>query len=57
MKPDALVVEVFGTAELRALSERFPYGNAHRYRLRDPDAAPSGPGAMSRYANRSAGDL
>ena len=57
MTPDALVVEVFDGAGLRELSELFPYGNAHRYRLRDPAATPFGPVAMSRYINRKAGDL
>ena len=57
MTPDALVVEVFDAAGLRGLSELFPYGSAHRYRLRDPATAPSGPAMMNRYVNRSSGDL
>ena len=57
MTRNTLVVEVFDAAGLRGLSERFPHGSAHRYRLRDPAAAPSGPAAMGRYASRGAGDL
>ena len=57
MTSNTLVVEVFDAAGLRGLSERFPYGKAHRYRLRDPAAAPPEPVAMSRYASCSAGDL
>jgi AraC-like DNA-binding protein len=57
MMPNTLVVEVFDAAGIHGLSERLSHGNAHRYRLRDPAAAPSGPAALSRHVMRNAGDL
>jgi AraC-like DNA-binding protein len=57
MMPDTLVVEVFDAAGIHRLSERLSHGNAHRYRLRDPSAASSGPAALSRHVLRNAGGL
>ena len=55
--PSTLVVEVFDATGMRELSERLSQGNAHRYQLRDPAAAPPGPMALSRHVLRNAGDL
>ena len=57
MTPNTLVVEVVDAAGMQRLSGRLPHGNAHRYRLRDPAAAPRGPAALSRHVLRTAGDL
>lgn len=57
MRPDSVAVEVFDAAGLHALSELFPHGGPHRYKLRDPAEVPSRAVALSRYSNRSAGDV
>ncbi len=54
---NTLVFEVFDAAGMRGLNERLSQGNAHRYRLREPEVAPSAPTVLSRHMNRNAGDL
>ena len=57
VKADKRIVEVFDAAGMQGLSERLSHGNAHRYRLRDPAAAPRGPAPLSRHILRNVGDL